>query len=132
MPRPSVSTLKARSKAIISSKAQEKMLTDIELGLRVIQSNLRETPSVSKRVELQITSPLMATVEYGRLLEGVAKLLRHESLRSLDNILRSDQLYLSGQSLSALDISGEENSIRFNEIDEILSRLEALENWLEV
>jgi len=108
------------------------MLTDIELGLRVIQSNLRETPSVSKRVELQITSPLMATVEYGRLLEGVAKLLRHESLRSLDNILRSDQLYLSGQSLSALDISGEENSIRFNEIDEILSRLEALENWLEV
>tara|TARA_Y100001968_G_C19339092_1_gene708494 strand:- start:728 stop:1054 length:327 start_codon:yes stop_codon:yes gene_type:complete len=108
------------------------MLADIELGLRTIQSNLQEAHSPTQRDPLQITSTLTATIEYGRLLEAVAKLLRYESLRSLDNILRSDQLYLSGQSLSALDTSSEENTIRFSEIDQIVSRLEALENWLEV
>ena len=127
-----MSTLKARSKANISSKVQQKMLADIELGLRTIQSNLQEAHSPTQRDPLQITSTLTATIEYGRLLEAVAKLLRYESLRSLDNILRSDQLYLSGQSLSALDTSSEENTIRFSEIDQIVSRLEALENWLEV
>jgi hypothetical protein len=108
------------------------MLDDIELGLRTIQSNLREAQSATEIDVLQISSPLTATVEYGRLLEGVAKLLRHESLRCLDNILRSDQLYLTGQSLSALDISEEENTIRFAGINDIFSRLETLEKWLGV
>ena len=132
LPRPSVSALKARSQALIPRKKKLQILGDIEIGLRSLESNLRDGHPSSGSKVISISNPLQGVVEYGRLLEEVVRLLRHESLTSLGNILRSDALYLNGRNLDSLDISEQSGDIQSEEIEGIVARLTRLEEWLEV
>ena len=130
--RPSVSSLKARTKALMSSKQKNQIIVDIEVGIRSIESNLHDGKTSKVSNSIPITNPLQGAVEYGRILEDVAKLLHYETLSSLEKILRSDALYLSGRKLDTLDISEKKKNEPSEEIENIVARLTQLEEWLGV
>ena len=132
LPRPSVSSLKVRTQALMSSKKKQQIIDDIEVGIRSIKSNLYDGKTSKVSNSIPITNPLQGAVEYGRILEDVAKLLHYETLSSLEKILRSDVLYLSGRKLDTLDISEQKGNELSEEREVIVARLTQLEEWLGV
>ena len=132
MPRPSVSALKARTQAPMSSKKKQQIVNDIEIGIRSIESNLRHGKPSNVSKPIPITNPLQGAVEYGRILEDVSKLIHYETLSSLEKILRSDALYLSGRKLDTLDISEQKGNELSEEVELIVARLTLFEEWLGV
>jgi len=116
----------------MSSKKKNKIIDDIEVGIRSIESNLRDGKPSNVSNTIPITNPLQGAVEYGRILEDVAKLLHYDTLYSLEKILRSDALYLSGRKLDTLDISEQKGNELSEEIENIVARLTQLEEWLGV
>ena len=116
----------------MSSKKKQQIVNDIEIGIRSIESNLRDGKPSNVANSIPITNPLQGAVEYGRILEDVAKLLHYETLSSLEKILRSDALYLNGRKLDTLDISEQKGNELSEELEHIVARLTLFEEWLGV
>jgi|GEM_PF-6474293 hypothetical protein len=132
MPKPSVSTLRARSRSFMSYSVQAEIIQNLNIGLRRLSSHLETnrlsksqdgTPSLNHRGE--------ATVEYGRLLEEISALLFYANLEGLQRVMLADQSYMNGDPTTAyIDMSGATN-LRYSEhIDQLSERLQRLESWV--
>ena len=132
MPKPSVSTLKARSRSFLSHSAQAKIIQNLNLGLRRLSSHL-ETNSLSKSKSsaLSLNHRGEAAVEYGRLLEEISALIFYANLEGLQRIMLADQSYMNGDPTAGyIDMSGATN-LRYSEhIDQLSERLQRLESWV--
>ena len=131
MPRPKVSTLKARSKSFMSYSVQADILQSLDTGLRRISSHLESSQIVDSNTEEIIPeSRGSATVEYGRLLEDITALLFHANLEGLQRIILADQSYMEGESTEFIDLSEATPGYNKARIKELSARLLKLEQWV--
>jgi len=130
--RPSLSSLKSRSKSFMSNAKRASIIRDLDTGIGMLQSHLRVLPGHGSNAgSLEPIDVASATVEFGRLLDEISSLVLRATLTGLHRVLLSDRAYLSGEFIDGYVTTSSTSVEDREDLNKLSDRLVRLKNWLE-
>ena len=128
--RPPLKSLRAISKSKLSARDLPKVLDEIEDSLLRLNSEITANPIQEIHEFLEVEHIDQAIVAYGRIIVELSKLVHLATLTEIDNSLRMDQLYFSGESVNyTIDKDSSIHPIA-NRLKKISKQLVSVERWL--
>lgn len=130
LPLTSLNSLRAISRSKLSKRDTSKVLDEIEHSLLLLKSEL--VPGNTQEVQnfLEVENNDQAIVAYGRIVVELSKLVHLSTLTEIDNSLRMDMLYFSGNVVNhTMDKDSSSDHI-VNQLKQISKQLVSVEHWL--
>ena len=130
LPLPPLNSLRTISRSKLSERDTSKVLDEIEHSLLLLKSERSVEQSQDQHEFLEVENIDQAIVAYGRIVVELSKIVHLSTLTGIDNSLRMDMLYFSGNVVNhTIDKDSSSNHI-VNQLKQISKQLVSVEHWL--